>query len=278
MQHTIKQALKTGEERLIDSPTARLDAELLLSFILNADRVLLYTWPLKPLTPTEYNQFLVLIKKREKGVPIAYLLNRRDFWTFSVFVNDSVLIPRPETELLVSKCLSCYDQKPRKVLEIGTGSGIIALALALERPSWEITAIDLSKDALQVAIKNGQDLGVKNITYLQSDLFSNIKECAFDMIISNPPYIAENDPHLKQGDLRFEPTLALSAKEEGMAMINRIIIESKNRLSKGGSLWLEHGYDQGRKVEESLFQAGYRDIVHLHDLANYERAIKGNVC
>lgn len=255
------------------STSARLDLELLLSKILDKPREFLYAYPDYELSTLQEQDFTFLYQRRLQGEPLAYILGKREFWSLDLAIDAGVLIPRPETELLVEIVLSKCQQSKLSVVDLGTGSGAIALALASERPTWEIIATDISEDALQVAKNNAKRLNIENVKFYLGDWCSALPEIDnFDVIISNPPYIAENDPHLKQGDVGFEPKLALVAGN-GLVAIAAIIKQAKSKLKSGGYLVLEHGYDQGKPVQELLHKNGYRDILPFKDFAGIDRAV-----
>jgi len=266
----IAQLLKT--KTLQDSPSARLDAELLLIAVLNQPRSFLYSHPEYELTPEQEKKFDLLHKRRTNGEPIAYILGKKEFWSLELKINEHVLIPRPETEILVEVALSKSISESATVADMGTGSGAIALALASERPKWNIIATDISEDALELARYNANQLQLKNIEFYYGDWCAALPNKKLDMIISNPPYIAQNDPHLRQGDLRFEPKIALEA-QDGLSELRKIIATAKERLKKGGFLILEHGYDQSKNIQNLLHQNAYQKITLHKDLANIYRVI-----
>lgn len=241
------------------STSARLDAEILLAQVLMKTRTYLFTHPEQMLSTVQWHRYQQLISERIKGVPIAYLTGMREFWSLPIQVSEDTLIPRPETELLVELTLKLVADIPQtEILDLGTGSGAIALALAKERPNWQITACDCSSAALGKAEENASRLGFSNIRFLLSDWFEKIPtNQKFDAIVANPPYIATNDPHLLIGDLRFEPKLALVSGEDGLTAIKYIIKHSLAKLKPGGLLLLEHGFDQKSEIESMLNNYGY---------------------
>jgi release factor glutamine methyltransferase len=247
----------------------QLEAEVLLAFVLNKSRSYLHAWPEKILEISQQNHFLELLNKRTQGEPIAYLTGQREFWSLNLRVTPDVLIPRPETELLVELVLNLFDQAT--VADLGTGSGAIALSLAHERPSWIIHATDASLSALDVAKSNADRLNIKNVIFHQGNWCDPLPPIEFNVIVSNPPYIAEDDVHLTTGDLRFEPRSALVSLEQGLKDITEIIYQSKQYLISGGVLMLEHGSEQAANVARIFAIAGYTDINTHQDLAGLDR-------
>ena len=272
---TLAGALAFGNHRLRKtSDTAALDAEVLLMHLLNCDRAHLRAWPEKQLTPEQAGDYAALIERRRQGWPIAYLTGEREFWSRPFRVAPGVLIPRPETELLIELALASLPaDHPADVLDLGTGSGIIAIILAVERPRSRVVAIDVSPEALAIAQDNAERLGARNLRLLQGDWLTPLPPNErYDLIVSNPPYIAEDDPHLRQGDLRHEPGLALASGPDGLIALRRIIAEARDFLKPGGALLLEHGYDQADAIGALLRDADYREIIHHHDLQGHRRA------
>jgi len=235
----------------------RLDAEVLLSHLLNKDRSYLYAWPgrvLDPLTCVEFGRQVGLL---EEGIPVAYLVGEREFWSLSLEVDKDTLIPRPETELLVEWALELELPRRAQVADLGTGSGAIALALASERPSWQLLAADARSAALAVARRNVRKLRLVNLELHESDWLEGLGDTLFSLIVSNPPYIAEGDPHLQQGGLPYEPQAALTSGVDGLDDIRRLIETAPARLPAAAWLLLEHGYDQAERVRELLHAAGF---------------------
>ncbi len=273
---TVEASLKAAIHSLI-SDTATLDAQILLAHVLNISRASLYTHPERVLTASEQGKFDKLIHQRQEGVPIAYLTGEREFWSLSLSVSPATLIPRPETELLVQAVLDQVKKEDACVLDLGTGSGAIALALSTERPRWRITAVDRSIEALAIAQKNAQALSLKNITFQQSDWFSTIPSRCFDVIVSNPPYIAQGRPELLEGDVAYEPREALVSGEAGLDDLKKIIFKSKCYLVESGWLFLEHGHDQGAAVDALLEGAGFTQRVCLFDHNGHPRVTLGQI-
>lgn len=271
----IQEILRSAQQQLQLSDSARLDAEVLVAHVLGVDRSFLYTWPERELTPAQQQQFSVLLARRVNGEPIAHLTGKKEFYSLLLEVNAATLIPRPETELLVELALAQLPEANCRVLDLGTGTGAIALALAYTRPQWKILAVDREPRAVELAQRNAQTYGLANVELRQSDWFASVPETDFDLIISNPPYIAEHDTHLQQGDVRFEPRSALVAAGHGLADIKHIAAAAHSHLRAGGFLLLEHGYEQGATVRETLQRNGYHDVMTHCDLESRERVTLG---
>ncbi|WP_288857059.1 peptide chain release factor N(5)-glutamine methyltransferase [uncultured Pseudomonas sp.] len=260
---------------LPDSPTARLDVELLLAAALGKSRSYLHTWPEKIVSSEDALTFAGYLQRRRSGEPVAYILGQQGFWKLDLEVAPHTLIPRPETELLVEAALELLPATPVQILDLGTGSGAIALALASERPAWQVTAVDRVLEAVALAERNRQRLHLNNATVLNSHWFSALQGHRFDLIISNPPYIADNDPHLAAGDVRFEPASALVAGHDGLDDLRLITQESRDHLNDGGWLLLEHGYDQAQAVRDLLLNQGFDGVHSRIDLGGHERITLG---
>ena len=273
----IQQALEQANLDLSDaSPSATLDAQVLLTHVLHCNTAHLLAWPEKELDKEQSTSFLSLVKQRQSGKPVSHLTGVREFWSLDFFVDDSTLIPRPETETLVEFVLNKFTgNRSYKLIDMGTGTGAIAISIAKEKPDWIITASDISTDALELAKKNGKQHHTDNITFVQSSWFENIKTSDFDLIISNPPYIAENDPHLKQGDVRFEPQRALTSGEAGMDDINHLCQHAKDHLASDGWLIVEHGYNQHQLVFDCFTNNGFTQIEQSRDLSGHTRMTAG---
>ncbi|MBA2657053.1 MAG: peptide chain release factor N(5)-glutamine methyltransferase [Tatlockia sp.] len=277
----IKTALAQASTELSpQSESARLDAEILLAHVLMKTRSFLYAYPDTFLKASQWQAFKELIEQRLQGLPIAYLTGTREFWSLPLNINAAVLIPRPETELLVELTLDLLAAKPQaQILELGTGSGAIALACASERPDWQITAVDCSSAALNLAKENAKNLNLVNgINFCLSDWFSNLApNQRFDAIVTNPPYIAANDPHLFIGDLRFEPSLALVSGEDGLTAIKHLIQHSLDWLKPGGLLLMEHGFDQKSVIKSMLNNYGYSQVQCWQDWQKRDRVSGGKL-
>lgn len=275
----IREAIQQASKELaVSSASARLDAELLLGKVLDKNRSYLFAWPEKELSAQQQTSFHTLLEQRIQGMPVAYLLGYREFWGIELEVSPATLIPRPDTELLVQLALErIADQAAPSILDLGTGTGAIALALAKERPDASVLALDKSDEALAVAKRNQQRLGLANLQLLASDWFSALpKNGCFDLIVANPPYISEADPHLSQGDVRFEPRSALSSGLSGLDDLSYLIQTAPQYLAAKGWLLLEHGYDQGLAVTERLIGTGYTEVACYQDLAGNDRVSLGH--
>ncbi len=257
-----------------------LDASILLGHVLGKDRAWLTAHSGDLIASADLQRFLALVRRRREGEPVAYLTEVREFWGLPLRVSPAVLIPRPETETLVELALCVLPLgADRRVLDLGTGSGAIVLALAKARPSAKLLATDSSIAALDLARFNAQQLCLSNVEFLDSDWFVSVPRMfhdrSFDLIVSNPPYIGADDSHLRVGDLRFEPLVALSPGNDGLSAIRRIIGAAGAFLAPGGVLALEHGYDQAAAVEDLFAAAGYSDVISLCDLAGIPRVAGG---
>ncbi|MCW8827473.1 MAG: peptide chain release factor N(5)-glutamine methyltransferase [Gammaproteobacteria bacterium] len=257
-----------------DSP--RLDAELLLCHLLGQSRTYLFTWPERALTPEQARALEALLVRREAGEPVAHILGRREFWSLELAVSADTLIPRPETELLVEAALAHIPQDALwHIADLGTGSGAIALAIASERPLCRITAVERSEAALAVARRSGRRLGLSNVEFVAGSWFEPLVGRRFEVILSNPPYIRQGDPHLQQGDVRFEPLTALVSGEDGLEDIRHLITHAPSHLARGGWLLLEHGYDQGEAVVALLRERGFAAVEDRADLQGHGRVAVG---
>lgn len=269
----IQSALKDASKKLLESSdSAYLDAEVLLCHTIDKPRSHLRAWPEKELQPIQKQHYLKLIKQRQQGLPIAYITGNKEFWSRDFKVNPSVLIPRPDTELLIELSLHLVANKTNpKVIDLGTGSGIIAITLAAERPDIKIIATDISNQALDIARQNAKTHQVEHIQFFQSNWFSNVPQSKFDLILSNPPYIANDDIHLSQGDLRFEPTGALISEEQGLRDIKNISQNAHHYLDTNGTLLIEHGFNQQLDVQAIFNSDRYTNIKTHTDLSGNPR-------
>ncbi|QBJ63249.1 peptide chain release factor N(5)-glutamine methyltransferase [Pseudoalteromonas sp. DL-6] len=276
MNPTVENAIATGANLLASSSdSAKLDAQVLLLNILQKPRSYLFTWPEKQLTGQQYQAFQHACERRLQGEPVSHITGCREFWSLQLEVNPTTLIPRPDTETLVELALECEVPKNAKVLDLGTGTGAIALALGSEMPTWDITAVDRIDDAVALAKRNQQRLAINNVTVEQSNWFSALKNKKFDLIVTNPPYIEHDDVHLYQGDVRFEPLSALVADDAGMADIKQIITQSRDYLHASGYLLIEHGFEQSAAVRHIFNQMAFINVSTVKDLGNNDRVTFG---
>ena len=271
---TISQALRLGHHSLLEHEAAQLEAEMLLAHCLQKTRSYLYTWPEKELSLSLQSHYQQMLDRRIMGEPIAYILGEREFWTLNLRVTPDVLIPRPDTELLVETVLALHGENAR-FADLGTGSGAIALAVAKEKTSWRVFASDLSDRALALAEENARRNRVSNIEFALGSWCDALPKDSFDIIASNPPYIDEADEHLEQGDLRFEPVSALVAKDNGLADIRQIASQSRGYLRDNAWLVLEHGWQQGPAVAAILRDNGFSNISTRQDLGGNDRITLG---
>ncbi len=275
---TIQQALARGYQLLQhNSNSYHIDTQILLCHVLDCQRTKLIAWPQQLLSGKQQQQFSALITKRQQGWPVAYLTGHREFWSLDFSVTPDTLIPRPETELLVETILQYSNPEQNlNLADLGTGSGAIACAIASERPDWQITATDISTAALSIARHNARHHNLSNIQFITSDWFSELPTGYFDIIVSNPPYIASDDKHLKQGDVRFEPVTALSSGATGMDDIKYLCQYARQYLKPGGLLIFEHGFDQQQAALNCLQGNGYKHIIQKKDLGGQARISGGN--
>ncbi|MBB3143197.1 peptide chain release factor N(5)-glutamine methyltransferase [Halomonas organivorans] len=271
--------LARAAQRLLDagSPSARLDAEVLLCHVLGVDRTWLYTWGDREADAEAEARFEALLAEREAGHPVAHLTGEREFWGLRFATSAATLIPRPDTETLVEAALAVAGESGR-LLDLGTGTGAVALAFASERPGWRVTGVDLRAEAVALARGNAARLAIDSARFFVSDWFAAVEDNGgerFELIVSNPPYIADDDPHLARGDVRFEPRSALVAADEGMADLRHLVVEALAYLTPDGWLMLEHGAGQAAAVRAALSEAGYREVDSRRDLGGHERVSLG---
>jgi len=262
------------------SSSPQLDAEILLQAVTGIHRAMMHARPEQLLTTEQLEDLQPVLTRRERGEPIAYIVGRQEFWSMPLQVSPAVLIPRPETELLVERALELVPlNQPSRVLDLGTGSGAIALAVAHARAHAQVVGVDVSHDALDVALRNQRTLGIKNLEFKRSDWFRALgpesDPIRFDVIVSNPPYVATDDVDLAPAVAAFEPKLALMAGPTGLEAIERIVGEAHRHLNPGGWLLLEHGFKQGAAVRALLEQHGYTHVRSRSDLAGHERVTEG---
>lgn len=278
---TLGELLETGAARLSAAParasggTPDLDAELLLAHVLGITRVRLRTHAQDPVGAGAAHRFLELLARRAGGEPLAYLTGRREFWSLDLAVTPAVLIPRPETELLVERALALASDTACRVADLGTGSGAIALALAHERPHWRVVATDLSAAALAVARANAATLGLARVEFLAGSWFAPLGQRRFELIVSNPPYVAADDPALADPALACEPRLALTPGADALAHLRVLARGAAAHLAAGGWLLLEHGATQGEALRAELVAAGFAHVRSHPDLAGHERMTEG---
>ena len=262
----------------LNSTEATLDTRLLLQQVLNVNHAWIIAHADDTLTTEQYASFEALLQRRLNGEPIAHILGSREFFGLNLKVTADTLIPRPDTETLVEAALEKIPKTAQaRVLDLGTGTGAIALALAKHCPQAHVTAVDFSENALTVARENAENLSTPNVSFVHSHWFSALNNQQFNLIVSNPPYIAEHDPHLSQGDVRFEPKSALTSGADGLDDIRHIIGQASQHLAPNGWLMLEHGYDQAEAVAKLMAEAGFTEIAHAQDLAGIQRVTFGMV-
>lgn len=267
--------LKAAVARLRQSESARRDAEILLGFVTDRARTFLMAFGETLLTPQQQEQLERLLARRERGEPVAYLIGEREFWSLPLSVSPATLIPRPDTECLVELALERLPSSSCHILDLGTGTGAIALALASERPDCKVTGVDLQPEAVALAQHNAQKLKSGNAQFLQGSWFAPLAGQTFALIASNPPYIDAADPHLAQGDVRFEPSSALVAQQHGLADLSAIVQQAPHYLESQGWLLLEHGWQQGESVRALLQAAGFISIATRRDYGDNDRVTFG---
>ncbi|CAI0710096.1 Release factor glutamine methyltransferase [Serratia quinivorans] len=267
--------LKAAVARLTQSDSARRDAEILLGFVTGRARTFLMAFGETLLTQQQQEQLERLLVRRERGEPVAYLIGEREFWSLPLSVSPATLIPRPDTECLVELALERLPSSACNILDLGTGTGAIALALASERPDCKVTGVDLQPEAVALAQHNAQKLAIGNAQFLQGSWFAPLAGQTFALIASNPPYIDAADPHLAQGDVRFEPSSALVAQQHGLADLSAIVQQAPQYLQPQGWLLLEHGWQQGESVRALLQAAGFISIATRRDYGDNDRVTFG---
>ena len=275
----IDNALTWAKETLVSSDSALLDAQVLLAFVLGKETIYLMTWPERHLSDQQQAQFENLIQQRVDGQPVAHLTGEREFWSLPLKVNNSTLIPRPDTEVLVEIALEKALEKQISklhILDLGTGTGAIILALASELPNATCIGVDYSEEAVKLASENRNNLMLNNVEIKQSNWFDNVDN-KFDIIVSNPPYIDADDTHLSQGDVRFEPLSALVANEQGLADIRHLCEHAKKHLKMDGCLLFEHGYGQAMAVQEILQKNDFSKIKTYQDYGGNDRVTLGYI-
>ena len=270
---SVQELLRSARDLPGDSPVR--DAEILLCHSIEKPRSWLYTWPEAEISGASLALYQSLLERRRAGEPVAYLTGSREFWSLHILVNPSTLIPRPETETLVEWALELEIAGDAAAVDLGTGTGAIALALARENPAWRVQGLDSSAQAVALARENALGNDLARVSFHQSDWFSAVAGQKFDLVVSNPPYIEAMDPHLSQGDVRFEPRSALVAAGDGLADLAHIVSAAPAYLLPGGWLLLEHGYAQGAAVRDCLRSRGFDNVQTRADLAGCERISGG---
>ena len=270
---TLAKLIVYGEQLLSpQSDSAKLDTEILICFVIDKERSFLLTWPENTLSQEQAKHFIELMLRRFAGEPIAYIVNLREFWSLPLQVSPATLIPRPDTEVLVEQVLSQHVNENLTCLDLGTGTGAIALALASEKPLWTIEAVDFNHDAVELAIRNAKNLDLSHVDIYESDWFNSVSaDKFFDIIVSNPPYIDAGDHHLDEGDVRYEPKTALVAADSGLADIKIIANHARRFLKPGGFLYIEHGFEQSLAVKKILADFAYSEIETIKDYSNNDR-------
>ena len=272
----IAEALRHGHVELNGGDSPEIDSRVLLCYLLDCSSSYLHAWSDKLLSDEQQAQWLALIQQRQQGQPVAYLTGRRGFWTLDLKVTSDTLIPRPDTELLVT--LGLEKLKPAmSVVDLGTGSGAIALSLAAEQPTANIVAMDFSMAALKVAQENALHHQLSNVSFWRGSWLAAIADKSLDMVVSNPPYIEASDVHLSQGDVRFEPLSALASGIDGLDDIRLIVVQAQRCLKSGGWLMVEHGYDQALQVQKLFSEAGFSDVSSRQDFGGNDRVTIGLV-
>lgn len=269
---TVGELIQYGIQQLTDPTTARLDCEILLCNILKQPHYFLYAHSDVVVEQRDIVDFNSLISKRANGFPVAYLIGEKEFWSLRLQVNQHTLIPRPETELLVEQALALIENINNcKILDLGTGSGAIALAIARERPDCSVTATDISLPTLAMAQQNAGLLGIRNVQFIHSDWYASLTSQSFDLIVSNPPYVESGDSGFINGDIRYEPRVALDGGSFGLDAFRRIVPGSNMYLKSGGKLLFEHGHAQGELIRELLHANRFIEILTRQDYAGLDR-------
>jgi release factor glutamine methyltransferase len=276
--NTLIEMIRDAQSRLSDLDTARLDTEILMCHAMGINRSEIYTRTDNPVSVSDRQRFNRLIDKRTSHYPVAYLTGRREFWSREFFVNEHTLIPRPETEHLVEAALGLIpDDRPCNILDLGTGCGAIAITIASERPDCNLIATDHCQHALAVAKINASHHHTDNVIFIRCNWLTGFAQTV-DFILSNPPYIKHNDPHLKTGEIQHEPQQALVAGDDGLDCIRKIICQAPGYLAENGWLLLEHGFEQGQQVRGLLETAGFNQVATRQDYAGLDRISLGRWC
>ena len=275
---TVTELILKAEQSINTSESARLDAEILFCDVMQFNRTRIYSHPDQVVPEDKMALFQSLIEQRQQGCPIAHLTGKKEFWSLELAISEDTLIPRPETELLVETALQIIPENAAfNILDLGTGSGAIAIAIASERPNCKIVATDINTNTLVMAEKNAETHQLQNIQFYLSNWFQNIPSQEFDLIVSNPPYIKQGDENLSLGDVRFESELALVAGIDGMQAINIILENAKHYLAADAYLLIEHGYDQRLLVQEAFLKNDFKQPKTFQDLSGQDRITRGQV-
>lgn len=272
---TVSEQLTWARRLLNGKESPLLEAQILLSHVLKCERLKLIAWPEMAVSPEQQESFRKLVERRIQNEPVAYLVGEKEFWSHSFFVTTDTLVPRPDTEKLVEVVLEKLPNEPMTVVDVGTGSGIIACILAIMRPKWQVIGVDISQRALDVAKMNSEGHKLTNVKWVHSRWLEAFDDQEFDAIVSNPPYLRADDEHLQQGDLSFEPIGALVSGKTGLEAYEHIIAQSVVRLKKGGTIAFEHGYDQAGQVQALLVKSNFTEIVTHKDLSGHSRVTMG---
>lgn len=273
IRHWLKHAIAT----LCGGDSPKRDAEILLSFVTGKSRSWLMAFDETLLNDQQLTQLDALLLRRAQGEPVAHLIGEREFWSLPLRVNDATLIPRPDTEILVEQALARLPATPSRILDLGTGTGAIALAIASERPDCQVVGVDRIEAAVELAQLNAEQLGLSNASFSLSHWFRDLAPSRFDLIVSNPPYIDANDIHLGQGDVRFEPRSALVAEEAGLADLRTLIEQAPHWIVAGGWLLLEHGWQQEHAVRQLMIENGYQAVATANDYGGNPRVTFGQL-
>lgn len=275
---TIQDLLREAAGKLGDSDTPRLDAEILLGHVLGQSREYCFSHLDAEVEAGVSSDYLALVHRRQQGEPVAYITGRRAFWDLDLAVTPKVLVPRPETELLVEAALELVEESaPARVADLGTGSGAIAISLARSRPHWQLIAVDIDAEALAVAQNNAGKYKITNMEFIQASWCDELGSGLMDLIVANPPYVAADDPHLQDGDLRFEPIVALQSGDAGYADLFAIASGARDHLKPGGWLLMEHGFEQHQRLCDKLQALGYTAIEGRKDLAGHWRMVQAQL-
>lgn len=272
---TVSEQLTWARRLLNGKDQPLFEAQILLAHVLKCERIKLIAWPETTISPEQQSAFRQLVERRTQNEPVAYLVGEKEFWSHSFFVTTDTLVPRPDTEKLVEVVLERLPNEPMTIVDVGTGSGIMACIFSIMRPKWEIIGVDISQRALDVAKLNSERHKLSNIKWVHSRWLEALDNQEFDAIVSNPPYLRADDEHLQQGDLSFEPIGALVSGKTGLEAYEHIIAQSVMRLKKGGTIAFEHGYDQAGQVQALLVKSNFTEIVTHKDLSGHSRVTMG---